>query len=158
MKRCLISLILREREDIVVRVGDGEFGGAVKCLLKPVDDVHFFLDAVEEAADLSDPDIEEQGAAVLAADHGEGVAEALEGLEHKGNVAAGDHGPVEVAVGFGGDGHNEIKAKGLIEFDGSPDVFDEEIGRKGVHVVMFNWLKKYFFEFTNFISKLAKLS
>jgi len=102
-----------------------------------MDNVDFVLDAVEETADLAGPDIEKQGPAVLAADHGKGITEALESLEHKGNVAVADHGPVEVAVGFRGDGHNEIKAERFVEFDGSPDVFDEEIGSEGVHMLMF---------------------
>lgn len=102
-----------------------------------MDDVDLFFNAVEEGADLLNPDIEEQGAAVLTADHGEGVAETLKGLEHKGDVAARDHGPVEVAVGFGRNGHDEVKAEGFIKFDGGSDVFDEEIGGEGFHVGMF---------------------
>lgn len=146
MKRCLIGLIFGKRQQVVIRVGNGEFGSAVKCFLQAVDEVDFALNGVEERTDLADPDIEQQGAAVLAADHREGVAEALKGLEHKADVAAADHGPVKVAVCFCRDGHNKIKSEEFIEFNGGSDVSDEEIGGEGVHMGKF---------FSNILKKLA---
>jgi hypothetical protein len=133
----LINLIFRKGEQVVVGVGDGEFCRAVEGLLQTMDDGDFVFNAFEEEADIPNPDIEKQGAAVLTADHGEGVTEALKGLEHKGDVAAADHGPVEVAVRFGRNGHDKVKAEGFIKFDGGSDVSDEEIGGEGFHVGMF---------------------
>jgi hypothetical protein len=124
----LFQFVFGKGQQVVVGVGDREFGGAVEGFLETVDNIDVGFYAVEEGADVLDPDIEEQGAAVLAADHGQGVAEALEGLEHKGDLAAADHGPDEVVVGFSGDGHDEVEAEGLLEFDGGADVFYEEIG------------------------------
>jgi len=129
--------IFRKCKQVVVWVCDGKFGGAIESLLQAVDDVYLVFYAFEKSADAFDPDVKEQGAAVLAADHGEGVADALKGLEHKGDVAAGDHRPDEVVVGFGGDGHDEVKAEAFVKFDGGANVFDEEIGGEGFHVGCF---------------------
>lgn len=102
-----------------------------------MDDVYFVFYAFEKSADAFDADVEEQGAAVLAADGGEGVADALKGLEHKGDVSAGDHRPDEVVVGFGWDGHDEVEAEAFVKFDGGANIFNEEIGGERVHVGMF---------------------
>lgn len=136
MARC-IGLILRKRKQVVVGVRNREFGCAVKSLFKAVDYVDFVFDTLEEGTDLSDLYVEQEGTAVLSADHGKSIAETLKGLEHKGNVAVGDHGPDEIGVRFGGNGHDKVKAKRFVKFDGGSDVSDEEIGGERVHCGLF---------------------
>jgi hypothetical protein len=151
----LSCLVFGEGEDKIVVVRDGEFGGAIKGLLEAVDDVDFAGDLFEKAADAIDFDVEQQSAAFVAADGGQGIAEAFIGLEHKGHFAVSDHGPIELVLGVagrvggcvagrgrrqGGDRHGERKTQELIDIERCADVFYKEIGGKRFHFFRINIL------------------
>ena len=52
------TLVFGKGEQVIVGVGDREFGGAVKGLLQAMDDVNLVFDALEEGADLLNFDVE----------------------------------------------------------------------------------------------------
>ena len=114
-------------QDVVVVIGDREFGGAVECFLEALDDVDLVFYLCEEIVDTGQPDIEQEGRPVLAADGGKRVADAFEGLEHDGDVAVGQHGPDEVAFPFLGYRHDQVEAELLIECDGGVDVLYKDV-------------------------------
>lgn len=133
-----LSFVLSKSQHIIIGIGDGEFGCAIEGLLQVMDEIDFVPDAVEEGPDLLDFDIEDQRAAILAADLGKGIAEALKGLEHEADVAAGHHGPDELsAFAFAWYGHDQVEAEQLVEFDGRANIFYKEIGGKRVHFISF---------------------
>jgi hypothetical protein len=89
----LSYLVFGKGQHVIIGIGDGKFGGAIEGLLETMDNVNFVMDGFEERPNVGNPDIEQQGAAVRAADLRQGIVEALKRLEHEGDVAAGDHGP-----------------------------------------------------------------
>jgi hypothetical protein len=121
-------LVFGEGQHEVVDVDDGEFGCSVKRFLEAVDQGSFFADAFEELADVLDLYIEQQGSAFLAFDLGQGIADAFEGLEHKGHLTVSDHSPNEVVLVFAGYGHGEAEAEELVKIQRCADVFYEEVG------------------------------
>jgi hypothetical protein len=132
--RCLLChFIFGEGQHIIVGVGDGEFGGAVEGLLETVDNVNFVVDGVKERPDVGDPDIEQQGTAVRAAHLGQRIAETFKSLEHECDLAAGDHGPDELAFPLAGDGHDLPETEEFVEFNGRADIFYKKVGGKRIH-------------------------
>lgn len=100
-----------------------------------MDNINFVTDGLEERADVGDPDIEQQGTAVSTADLWQGIAEAFKGLEHEGDISAGDHSPDELAFAITGDGHDLLEAEELVKFNGGADIFYKEVRGKRIH----NW-------------------
>ena len=124
----LSYFVFGKSQHIIIGIGDGEFGGAIEGLLKTMDNVNFVMDGFEERPNVGNPDIEQQGTAVRAADLRQGIVEAFKRLEHEGDVAAGDHGPDELAVTFAGDGHNLLETEKLVEFDAGANIFYKKVG------------------------------
>jgi len=125
--------VFGEGEDVIVVVEDGEFGGAVEGSFEALENGDLVLYRFEEAADIRQIYIEQEGAAVGAMDGGERVAEAFDGLKHHRDLSVGHHCPDEGAFALLGDRHGELEAEAAIEVEGGVDVFDEEVGSKGFH-------------------------
>jgi hypothetical protein len=129
----LSCFVFGKGQYIIIRVGDGEFSGAVEGLLETVDNVNFVVDGVKERPDVGDPDIKQQGTAVRSADLRQCIAKAFKCLEHEGDLAAGNHGPDELAFAFAGDGHDLPETEEFVEFDGRANIFYKEVGGKRIH-------------------------
>ena len=129
----LPHLVLGKGQYKIVVIDDREFGGAIEGLLETMDNVNFVMDGFEERPDVGDPDVEQQGAAVCAANLGQGIAQAFKCLEHEGDFAAGDHGPDELAFVFTRDGHDLLETEEFVEFDGRADIFYKKVGGERVH-------------------------
>ena len=126
-----------EGQQEVIIIGDGEFGCAIEGTFQAFDYADLIFYAIEETADIVEVYIEQEGAAVLAADGGKVLAQALKGLEHKGHAAIAHHGPDEIGLGLFGNGHHEPEAQLFIESDRCLDIVYEDVGGKGVHIGWF---------------------
>jgi len=131
--RALSYLIFGKGQHIIIRVGDGEFGSAVEGLLETMDNVNFVMDGIKERPDVGDPDVEQQGGAVCAADLGQGITEAFKCLEHEGDFATADHGPYELTFAFAGDGHDLLETEEFVEFDSRANIFYKKVGGERIH-------------------------
>ena len=125
--------MLCEGQQEVVIIGNGEFGGAIECTFQAFDYVDLIFYIVEEAADIAEVYIEQEGATVLTADRGKVLAQALKGLEHKGYATVAHHDPDEIGLGLFGYAHHEPEAELFIEGDRRLDIFYEDVGGKGGH-------------------------
>ena len=131
--RGLALFVFGEGEDIIIIIQDREFGGAVESPFEAVEDRDLVLDGLEEITDIGEVNIEQQGAAVVAADGREGVGEAFHRLEHHGDFAVGHHGPDERTFAFRGHGHGELEAEDAVEVEGCVDVLYKKVGSEGFH-------------------------
>lgn len=129
--------MLGEGQHIIIVILDREFGGAIEGFFEAVKNGDFFPDVIEEIADVRYVNIEEEGAAVGAADAGQLIAEAFEGLEHEGDLAVGDHCPDGLTFVLAGDGHRERESEDLVKGECRADVADEEVGGEGFHILIF---------------------
>lgn len=129
--------MLCEGQQEVIIIGDREFGSAIECTFQAFDYVNLIFYAIEEAADVAEVDIEQEGAAVLAADGGKVLAQALKGLEHEGHAAIAHHDPDEIGMGLFRYAHYELEAQLFIEGDRRLDIFYEDVGGKGGHIGWF---------------------
>lgn len=129
--------MLCEGQQEVIIIGNGEFGSAIECTFHAFDYIDLTFYTIEEAADIVEVYIEQEGAAVLTADGGKVLAQALKGLEHKGYAAIAHHGPDEIGLGLFRYAHHEPEAKLFIEGDRRLDIFYEDVRGKGGHIGWF---------------------